>query len=170
MTNGHLFDEQIQELLDSMALQPGQPLPAHVRTCPSCRERFEQYRRLYTGLAAGPGFTLPPAFADSVLKKIPPVRPVFWRRPAMLIFLAASVSALVLAGLAVFIPMTPLAADTARIFNSFAAAFRPLPAQFRQLLAGLDADAGLFILGGLGLLCAAAFDHILQRQVLRRSR
>ncbi|MCX6558150.1 MAG: hypothetical protein NTW95_12105 [Candidatus Aminicenantes bacterium] len=170
MTNEHLRDEQIQEILDHMVLQPGQILPPHLRACPSCRERFAQYRRLYAGLAVDPGFALPPAFADSVLKKFPSSRPVFWQRPAMRIFLAASASALVLTGLVLFVPMKPLAAATARIFNSFAAAFRPLPAQFRQLLASLNADAGLFILGGLGLLGAAVFDHILQQRVLRRSR
>jgi hypothetical protein len=170
MTSEHLPDDRIQEILDDMALQPGRPLPAHVRACPSCRERLEQYRRLYAGLAADPGFALPPAFADNLLKKIPALRPVFWRRPAMLIFLAVSVSALVLTGLAVFVPMKPLAADTARIFNSFAAAFRPLPAQFRQLLSGLNSSVGLFLLGGLGLLGAAVFDHILQRQFVHRNR
>jgi len=170
MTNGHLRDDQIQEILDHSALQPGQPLPAHVGGCPFCSERFEQYRRLYAGLAVDPGFVLPPAFADSVLKKIPLPRPVFWRRPAVLIPLAAGVSALVLAGLAVWVNMTPFVAATARILNSFAAAFRPLAAQLQQLLAGLNADTGLIILGGLGLLGAAVFDHILQRQVLRRSR
>jgi hypothetical protein len=170
MTNGHLLDEQIQEILDNMVLYPGQALPPHLRACPSCRERFAQYRRLYAGLAVDPGFTLPPTFTDTLLNKIPPLRPVFWQRPAMRISLAVSASALVLTGLLTFVSMKPLTAAAARIFDSFSAAFRPLPAQFRQLLTGLDADAGLFILGGLGLLGAAVFDQFLQRQVLRRSR
>ena len=145
-------------------------MPRIWQTCAYCRERFEQYRQLYAGLAADPGFVLPPAFADSMLKKIPVSRPVFWTRPAVRISLAVSAFALVLAGLFIFVDMKPLTDDTIRIFNAMAAAFRPLPAQFQQLLAKLNGNAGLFILGGLGLLSAAFFDHILQRQTLRRSR
>jgi len=170
MKNGHLRDIQIQEILDNMASQPGQSLPPHMHTCSFCRERFEQYRRLYAGLAADPGFTLPPAFADSLLKKIPSLRPVFWQRPVMRISMAVCALALVLAGLFMFVDMKPLTAAMAGIFNSFAAAFQPLPAQFQQLLAKLNLNAGLFILGGFGLLGAAVFDQILQRQILRRGR
>lgn len=170
MTTGHLNDVQIQEIMDNMVSQPGQSLAPHLQICASCRERFEQYRQLYAGLAADPGFVLPPAFADSILKKIPVSRPVFWTRPTVRVFLAVSAFALVLAGLFIFVDMKPLTDDTIGIFKAMAAAFRPLPAQFQQLLVKLNGNAGLFILGGLGLLSAAFFDHILKRQILRHSR
>jgi hypothetical protein len=170
MTTGHLNDGQIQEILDNMVLQAGRSLPRHFETCASCRERLEQYRQLYTGLAADPGFVLPPAFADSLLKKIPGPRPVFWARPAIRVSLAIGAFALVLGGLFVFVNMKPLTDDVIRIFTTMAAAFRPLPAQFQQLLAKLNGNARLFVLGGLGLLGAAFFDHILKRQILRHSR
>jgi hypothetical protein len=170
MKNGHLRDGQIQEILDSMSYQPGQSLDPHLQTCSSCRERFEQYRQLYAGLAADPGFTLPPAFADSLLTRIPATREAFWARPAVKISLALSAFALVLAGLFIFVNMRPLTNELVRIFNTLAASFRPLPAQFRQLLAKFDGHAGLFLLGGLGLLSAALFDHILKQQTLRGNR
>jgi hypothetical protein len=138
--------------------------------CASCRERFEQYRQLYAGLAADPGFVLPPAFADSIIKKLPVSRPVFGARPTVRVFLAVSAFALVLFGLFIFVDMKPLADNVIHIFNTMAAAFRPLPAQFQQLLVKLNGNARLFILGGLGLLSAAFFDYILQRQILRHSR
>jgi hypothetical protein len=170
MTTGHLNDGQIQEILDSMVFEPGQSLAPHLETCASCRERFEQYRRLYAGLAADPGFALPQAFADSTIKKLPVAGPIFWARPAVRVFLAVSACALVLGGLFIFVDMKPLADEVIRFFNTMAAAFQPLPTQFQQLLAKLNVNVRLFVLGGLALLCAALFDHILQRQTIRRSR
>ena len=169
MTNKHLNDGQIQEILDNMAFQPGQSLAPHLQTCASCWQRFEQYQQLYAGLAADPGFALPPTFADSIIKKLPFPRQVFWMRPLVWIPLAASACALVSAGLFIFVDMRPLTDAVIPIFNTLAAAFRPLPTQFQQLLAKLNGNAKLFILGGLGLLSAAFFDHILQRQILHRN-
>jgi hypothetical protein len=170
MTNGHWLDEQIQETLDDMFFQPGMALPQHIQSCASCRERFEQYRQLYAGLAADPGFVLPPSFADSILMRIPAGRTAFWARPVVWIPLVAGASALALAGLAIFVDMGPLAGSMARIFTATAASFRPLAAQFQQLLAKLNDNSGLFVLGGLGLLSAAFFERVLQRQLLHRSR
>ena len=64
MNNGHLTDDQIQEILDARVLHSGPILPLHLGTCARCRERLESFRRLYAGLAADPGFVLPPSFAD----------------------------------------------------------------------------------------------------------
>jgi len=168
MTNKHLNDEQIQESLDSMVFGPEQSLALHLETCAPCRERLEQYRQLYAGLAADPGFALPPTFADSIIKKLPVSRPVFWARPKIRIFLAISACALVLAGILIFVDMKPLTDAPIGIFKALILAFRPLAAQFQQLLGKAGNNARLFILCGLGLLSAAFFDHILQRQTLRR--
>jgi hypothetical protein len=170
MNNIHFSDEQIQAMLDKMIFQPGQPLDPHLEICASCRDRLEQYRLLYTGLAVDPGFALPPTFADSIIKKLPASRQIFWKRPLVWIPLAVSACALVLAGLFIFVDMKPLADHAIRIANSLVTSFQPLSVQFQQLLAKLNGYAGLFMLGGLGLLSAAFFDHILQQQTLRRSR
>ncbi|HSQ34378.1 MAG TPA: hypothetical protein VLQ89_00150 [Candidatus Binatia bacterium] len=169
MKEEHFSDDRIQEILDDMAHGPGRPLPAHLAACPSCRERFAQYRNLYAGLVADPGFTLPPAFAEAVLRRLPAERPVFWARPAVRISLAAGLIALATAGIALWVNLSPLVDQVARLAASMVGSFRPLPAQFRQLLAQWNGVADWLVLGGLGLLGAAFFDRILQRQALRRS-
>ncbi len=170
MNSQHLRDDQIQEILDDMVLGAVQPLPEHVKACASCRKRFEQYRQLYTGLATDPGFVLPPAFADSVLLRIPSPHPAFWTRPSVWIPMAAGALMLVLAGLPMFVNMKPLTVQISRHAAAMAVAFQPLLSQFQQLFAKLNGYAHVFILGGLGLLSAAFFDRILQRQAWRRSR
>jgi len=168
MKNGHLSDDQIQELLDARTGRSATILPIHLGVCANCRERLENFRQLYAGLAADPGFMLPETFADSVLNKLPASRPPFWMRPALCIALAVSIFILVLTGLFIFVDMKPLADGSIRIAGSSAAAFRPLLAQFRQLLAGSNGYSGWFMLGGLGLLSAALIDRLLQRHTLHR--
>lgn len=170
MTNGHVLDEQIQEILDDPSSGAARSHNPHLQICTFCQERFEQYRQLYAGLAADPGFILPPAFADSILNKMPAAGPAFLMRPLTQAFLAAGAFIMVLVATFMFVDMKPLTADVSRIFNSTVAAFRPLPAQFQQLLGKLGDHAGLFVLGGFSLLGAAFFDQILQGQILRRSR
>ena len=169
MSNGHLPDDQIQEILDTMMHEPELPLPSHLKACPSCRSRFEQFGALYAGLAADPGFRLPPAFADSLLQRIPSARPAFWARPLVRIPLAVCAFSLVLAAVFIFVDMKPLAGQLVRVAAATAAAFRPLPQQFQQLLAKINGYANAFILGGLGLLSAAFFERLLQRQALHRN-
>lgn len=170
MNNEHLTDNQIQEILDARMIQSGPILPMHLGTCASCQKRLESFRQLYSGLAADPGFVLPPTFADSVLDKIPASRPFFLSRPAVWIPLTVSACSLVLAGLTIVVNMKPLTDAIVRVFNAMAAAFRPLSTQFQQLFAMLNGNAKLFVLGGLGLLGAAFFDYLLKQQTLHRSR
>jgi len=170
MNKGHINDEQIQDILDTMARGAVQPLPPHLNACASCREIFEQYRALYAGLAADPGFSLPPAFADSLLQRMPASRPAFWTRPRVWMPLAAGAVTLVVAGVFMFIDVKPLGGQFVRMATAAAESFRPLPVQFQQLFAKINGYAGLFILGGLGLLSAAVFDRILQRHAFHRHR
>lgn len=169
MNEKHFSDDQIQEVLEHMALSPGLPLPAHLNACPCCRKRFEQYQQLFAGLAADPGFDLPPAFADAVLQRLPNTSPVFWARPAVWLALAVGALTLVLAAVFTFIDMTPLTGQLTRLAANLAGVFDLLPAQFRSLLARLNGYAHVFFLGGLSLLGAAFFDRILHHQTLRRS-
>ena len=84
--------------------------------------------------------------------------------------MTAGVFALALAGLFVFVDLKPLSGQIIRLATALAAAFRPLAGQFQQLIAKLNGYVQLFMLGGLGLLGAAFFDRLLQRQALHRSR
>jgi len=169
MNNGHLNNEQLQEILDARMLHSGPILPLHLGTCTRCQERLESFRQLYAGLAADPGFALPASFADSVLAKIPASQPLFWQRPAAKIILAASACAAMLAGLLIFVDMRPLANSALQVLATLKTAFLPLGGQAKQLLLWLGGSAKLFLLGGLGLLSALVIDRILLRQTVRHS-
>ncbi|MCJ7523669.1 MAG: hypothetical protein MUP71_00425 [Candidatus Aminicenantes bacterium] len=169
MNNEHLTDEQIQNILDTGMLKAGSILPLHLGTCANCQKRLDSFRQLYAGLAADPGFALPPAFADSVLDKISASRPVFWERPAAKIAMAIGTAAVILAGLLIFMDMKPLARGTLQVFDTLKTTFLPLSVQIKQLFFWVGGNAKPFILGGLGLLSAALVDHFLSRQVMRHN-
>lgn len=170
MDNGHLTDEQIQEILDAQALAGAAFPPWHLKTCASCQERFHAFQRLYEGLALDPGFALPPDFAESVLERIPIRRPAFFKSPILPVALACGAGALLLAGLWVFVDMKPLANGSLRTLNSLRLVFRPLAGHFSDLLSWFSGSARLFIYGGLALLSASLVDRILRRQPLQRHR
>jgi len=169
MNNGHLTDEQIQEILDARMFHSGPILPMHLGTCASCQKRLESFRQLYACLAADPGFALPPAFADSVLDKIPASRPLFWERPAVKTILTISACAAAMTGLLIFVNMRPLANGALQVFATLKTAFLSLSGQMKQLFVWLGGNAKPFILGGLGLSSAALIERMLLRQTLRRS-
>lgn len=170
MDNGHLTDEQIQEILDARARAESPFLPWHLNACRRCQGRYRSFQRLYEGLAVDPGFTLPPHFADSVLDRIPALRPAFFQSPLFRIALACGVGVLMLTGLLIFVNLKPLAAGSLRVYNSLLLVFRPLAGQFRELISGFSGSAKLFIYGGMGLLSASLVDHFLRRQPLHRPR
>jgi hypothetical protein len=169
MNNDHLTDEQLQEILDARMLHSGPILPLHLGTCASCQRRLESFQQLYAGLADDPGFTLPPAFADSVLEKIPASRLFFWQRTAVKIVLAIAACAVTLTGLLIYGNMRPLANGALQVFASFKTAFLPLSGQLKQLSFMLDGAAKPFLLGGLGLFSAYIVDRILLRQAAHPS-
>lgn len=69
MKNGHLTEEEIQELLDRrISVEPDAGM-RHVKRCDACRKIFEEYQSLYRGLAADPGFRLPKHFAGTVASR-----------------------------------------------------------------------------------------------------
>ena len=68
----HLNDEQIQDYLDGN-LAAGDPAVLHLKDCAACQKAVEDYRLLYQGLAADPGFELSPNFADKVVASLPAV-------------------------------------------------------------------------------------------------
>jgi hypothetical protein len=169
MNNGHLNDEQLQEILDARVLHSGPILPLHLGTCARCQERLESFRQLYAGLAADPGFVLSPSFADSVLEKVPAARPFFWQRPAAKTTLALSACVAAMAGLFVFVDMRPLANSALQVLAPLKTAFLPLGGQMLHLLVWLGGSAKPFLLGGLGLSSAFIIDRILRRQTMRHS-
>ena len=170
MSNEHLSDEQIQEILDTQAFGDAPFLPWHLKICRHCQDRYRSFQRLYEGLAVDPGFILPPHFADSVLERIPVPRPAFYKSRLFPIALACGVGALILSGLLIFVNLKPLADGSLRIVDSLLLAFRPLVGPFRELFSWFSGSAKLFVYGGLGLLGASLLDHFLRRQLLHRPR
>lgn len=164
MDNGHLSDEQIQEILDAPALARAAVLPWHIETCRICRERYRSFQRLYAGLAADPGFALPPQFADAVLGALAAPGSPFFRRRFLWVALGCAAGALALAGLLVFVDLKPLAQGWLRAGGSLRLFFRPLAGQLRELPSWFGGSAKLFIYGGLGLLGASLFEQFLRRQ------
>jgi hypothetical protein len=156
MNDKHLTDEHIQDILDAQAPGDAPFLPWHARTCRHCRERFQEYQRLYAGLAVDPGFALPSGFADSVLARIPAPRVFLFRDPTIWIGGAGILGLLVLA---LFVDWKPLAAGSAWIWD----AFGPLAEKFHGLFSGLGTTARPFLFGICGLLGAWLVERFLRR-------
>ncbi len=165
MNNEHLTDDRIQEILDAQAPGAAPFLPWHLKTCRPCRERFQEYQRLYSGLAADPGYSLPPGFADSVLAEIPSARASLFKDPVAWIGAAGALALLV--ALALVVDWRPLAAGSASIWAAAGRAFRPLAGEFEGIASGLGESVRPFFAGGLGLLGAALVEHLLRRRQLR---
>jgi len=164
MNQEHLTDDRIQEILDAQAPGAAPFLPWHLKTCRPCWERFQQYQRLYTGLAADPGHSLPPGFADHVLAGIPTARASLLKDPVAWIGAAGALALLV--ALALFVDWRPLAAGSASIGAAVGRAFRPLAAGFKGIASGLGGSVRPFLAGGLGLLGAALVERLLRRQTM----
>jgi hypothetical protein len=164
MSEEHLTDERVQEILDAQA--PGDVLflPWHAKTCRPCRERFREYQRLYSRLAVDPGFALPPGFADSVLARIPDPRVSLFRDPAICIG-GAGVAALLL--LALFIAWQPLAAGAVWTWNASQQLFAPLTTRLLGHFSGLAAAARPLLPGICGLLAAMLVERFLRRRLMR---
>jgi hypothetical protein len=169
MNNEHLPDEQLQEILDTRVLRSAPVLPLHLGNCAACQERLERFRRLYTGLAFDPGFTLPDGFADSVLDRIPVSHLSLFRNPIVPIILVCAAGTLTLLGLTIFVDMSPLTSGTIHIFNTLGKNIRLLAGQFNGFFSWLGGNAKPFIYGGLGLLGASLVDRLLRHQFMNHS-
>lgn len=163
MSEEHLTDERIQEILDARKLGTGPFLPWHLKDCSACRRRLEEYRRLYEGLAADPGFVLPADFAASVLERVPLRRPALLHGRLFPVALACGAGVLTVAGLAIFADLRPLATGSLRILDSLFLAFRPLAGPFREFFSWFGGSAKLFVYGGLALLGATFVERLLPR-------
>jgi len=163
MNHEHLTDERIQEILDARTLGTDPILPWHLKTCPYCQERLQEFRLLYEGLAADPGFALSPDFATTVLERIPPSRPALFRHPALAIAAGCILGVLAALGLSVFVNLKPLTDGMLRALDNLGLAFRPLATPLRDLFAWLGGSAKPFLYGGLGLAAAALVESLLPR-------
>lgn len=75
MLNGHLSDEQIQEL--AMNTTPATAATKHVENCPACKTRLENYRLLISAIEreTAPAFDFDLAAAVVAQIETPPAKP-----------------------------------------------------------------------------------------------
>jgi hypothetical protein len=166
MSDDHLTDERIQEILDAQAPGDAIFLPWHAKTCRPCQERFREYQRLYAGLAVDPEFALPPGFVDSVLARIPAPRPALFRDPVIWI---GGTGAAVLLLLALVIGWRPLAAGASWTWDALHGVFAPLTSRFLGIFSGLAAGARPLLPGICGLFGAILVERFLRRRLMRHS-
>ncbi|MBN2346751.1 MAG: hypothetical protein JXO51_10220 [Candidatus Aminicenantes bacterium] len=164
MNNEHLSDEQIMEILDDRSRSGIPFLPWHLRTCCRCAERYRAFQRLYEGLAADPGFDLPPAFVDALLDRIPEIHSAPTRKRSLGLALGGGAGALAVLGLMALADWRPTAAATLEVLRTLGRILGPLPDRILDFLAHLNGGAEPFLLGGAALLGAALLDRLLRRR------
>ena len=167
----HLTDEEIQDYLDGNLSHQGRIFAeAHLETCESCKVAVKQYQSLYVGLKQDRGFDLPRTFAKSVVAKLPltpktksgfDYSDILLGILAILITAFASLYYLNLSSLGERLTQIPL----------------PLPEigswlfdAGKNLVAALDGNLSLLIVGILVLLVTGALDRILFQPLLRHRR
>ena len=167
----HLTDEEIQEYLDgNLSHQKRIFAEAHLKTCELCQAALKQYQSLYVGLKQDHGFDLPITFTKSVLTKLPLAQKTksgFNYSDILLGILAILITAftsfyyLDLGSLGKSLTHIPLP-QFELIARLFGAA--------KNLVAALQANLSLLIVGILVLLVTGALDRILFQPLLRHRR
>jgi predicted anti-sigma-YlaC factor YlaD len=167
----HLTDEEIQDYLDgNLSHQSRVFLEAHLKTCESCQVALKQYQSLYVGLKQDQEFDLPRTFAKSVVVRLPMAEKAksgFNYSDILLGILAILVTAfttlhfldLGLLGRSLsYIPL-PQFELIERLFDAA-----------KNLVAALQANLSLLVVGILVLLVTGALDRILFQPLLRHRR
>jgi predicted anti-sigma-YlaC factor YlaD len=167
----HLTDEEIQDYLDgNLSHQSRIFLEAHLKTCESCQVALKQYQSLYVGLKQDQVFDLPKTFAKSVVAKLPMAEKaksgfnysdILLGILAILITAFTSLYYLDLGSLGKRLSHIPL--------PQFELATRLFDAA-KSLVAALNGNLSLLIVGILVLLVTGALDRILFQPLLRHRR
>lgn len=166
MNDRHLTDEQIQMLLDGAAAE-SVSLREHVRSCPQCIGRYEEYRRLYTVLAEMPEPALAPDFAARVLTRLPAIASEAetsrrWAvRDGVVVF--AILAALVITTVFFVQPesMSGLLGDW---FSSIRQTDSQISTALGSHLSAVKINPALVVGVCLAMLAIAALDHIITRR------
>jgi len=164
----HLTDEEIQEYLDgNLSHQSRVFTEAHLETCEFCQAALKQYQSLYVGLNQDQGFDLPRTFAKSVVAKLPLAQKTksgFNYSDILLGILAILITAFTSL---YYLDLGSLGKRLTHI---------PLP-QFefvswlfdatKSLVAALQANLSLLVVGILVLIVTGALDRILFKPLVR---
>jgi len=157
----HLTEEQIQEYLDGSGNQDNKALATHLYLCAECRKLYEEYQRLYLGLAKTEIPELSPGFSGRVMAGIESESPEPERRSLWVpIFALANI----VAGLAAILYFVDFS-----FLNGFFAYFGQEESQIAVLatklseyinLIGFDLDIILTV--GLAIIAIGAIDYLLR--------
>jgi predicted anti-sigma-YlaC factor YlaD len=164
----HLTDEEIQDYLDGNLSHQGKVFAkAHLESCESCQATVKQYQTLYVGLKKDQGFDLPRTFAKSVVAKLPLAQKtksgfnysdILLGILAILITAFTSIYYLDLGSLGKSLSQIPLPQFEFASWLFDAA---------KSLVAALQANLSLLIVGILVLLVTGALDRILFQPLIR---
>jgi hypothetical protein len=166
----HLTDEEIQDYLDgNLSHQSKVFLEAHLETCELCQATLKQYQSLYVGLKQDQEFDLPKTFAKSVLTKLPiaeKTKSRFDYFDILLGILGIFIATLIASH---YLDLSSLGERLTHI---------PLPHEIgswlfdagKNLVAALNGNLSLLIVGILVLLVTGALDRILFQPLLRHRR
>ncbi len=167
----HLTDQDIQDYLDGNLSHSSRVFAeAHLETCEFCRETLKQYQSLYVGLKQDQGFDLPRSFAKSVVAKLPLAQKaesgfnysdILLGVLAILITAFTSLSYLDLGLLGktlTHIPLPQFELGTTLVEAA------------KGLVAALQGNLSLLVVGILVLLVTGALDRILFQPLLRHRR
>lgn len=166
----HLTDDEIQDYLDGNLSRQGRIfLEAHLETCELCQATLKQYQSLYVGLRQDKGFDLPRTFAKSVVAKLPLAQKtesgfnysdILLGILAILITAFASLYYMDLGSLGERLTHIPLPHEIGSwLFEAG-----------KNLVAALNGNLSLLIVGILVLLVTGALDRILFQPLLRHRR
>ncbi len=160
----HMADDEIQAYLEKGTSALDQVFDAHLSECRECRERVNEYRRLFTVIGEDRGFELSPGFAEAVTARIVTEQAEAARRrwTSLLLILAGAVVAF--GAMAYFMDLRPL-------WDSLVGVFAPSLQRSAAALDGVqrtvtaDTATILMILFCVLILAAVAgADHLLFRQ------
>lgn len=167
----HLTDEEIQEYLDgNLSRQKRIFAEAHLKTCELCQVTLKQYQSLYVGLKQDQVFDLPKTFAKSIVAKLPPAEKAksgFNYSDILLGILATLITAFttlhfldlgLLGKRLTYIPL-PQFELIERLFDAA-----------KGLVAALEGNLSLLVVGILVLLVTGALDRILFQPLARHRR
>ena len=167
----HLTDEEIQDYLDgNLSHQKRIFLEAHLKTCDSCQAALKQYQSLYVGLKQDQVFDLPKSFAKSVIARLPMAEKAksgFNYSDILLGILAILITAFTSF---YYLDLGSLGKRLTNIPLPHYEIGTTLVEAAKGLVAALEGNLSLLVVGILVLLVTGALDRILFQPLLRHRR
>jgi len=157
----HLTEEQIQAFLDGSSDQDSKSLALHLYFCPDCRRTYEEYQKLYMGLAKAEIPDLPASFAEKVMSRIDSVNPEPEKTSLWIPVFALANIAAGLAAIIYFIDFSFLS-DFSAFFGQEGSHLRIIIGKIGGYMDMMGVDLGFVFMVGLAILAIGAIDILLR--------